>query len=361
MKILVIGPFPNPITGNSLSNQVIFDNLPKFHSDIEIRKINTSYSSFKENLGELSLFKLWHYTKQYFNIFKIFNCSKVYFTSGQTFYGVLKYLPYLLFAKLLRKEIIVHIHGNYLHKEYDNLKSFKKFFLKKTLELCDKGVVLSKSLRINLTPFMSDNRIFEVENFVQDFLFEKKNDKSYDKLRIIYLSNLMTEKGIFDLLDSFKLLNENNIDFEAKVAGGIDLDLKDKIMDRLNNTSSNIDYLGLVYGEEKKNLLDWGNVFVFPTYYAMEGQPISIFEAMATGNIIVTTKHAGIPDVFEEGINGFYVDKKSPESIFNKLHFISKDLNKYQVISKKNALEAFEKYKVKIFIDKLYNIFKYVH
>ena len=132
-------------------------------------------------------------------------------------------------------------------------------------------------------------------------------------------------------------------------------------MVKLNNTSSNIDYLGLVYGEEKKNLLDWGNVFVFPTYYAMEGQPISIFEAMATGNVIVTTKHAGIPDVFEEGVNGFYVDKKSPESIFNKLHLISKDLNKYQVISKKNASEAFEKYKVKIFIDKLYNIFKYVH
>jgi hypothetical protein len=41
----------------------------------------------------------------------------------------------------------------------------------------------------------------------------------------------------------------------------------------------------------------------------MEGQPISILEAMGLGNVIVTTKHAGIPDVCGNK-NAVFVDKK---------------------------------------------------
>jgi len=356
MRILIIGPFPEPITGNSLANQVVFENLPKYQSNVIVDKINTSYSSFKEDLGRLSLVKVLYYLKQYVGIVKVFSCDKLYYTSGQTFYGVLKYSPYLLVAKLLNKEIIVHIHGNFLHKEYMSLKGFKRSIFKKTLQLCDKGIVLSKSLRKNLTPFLKENKIFELDNFVENFLFEESIIKRLDKLRIIYLSNLMTEKGVFDLLDSLKILNENNIEFEAKIAGGIDASVEEEIKQKLNDMPNCVDYLGLVHGNEKKKLLEWGNVFVFPTYYSMEGQPISIFEAMATGNIILTTEHAGIPDVFEEEINGFYIEKKSPNSIAIKLQMISENMSRYIKISDRNKKEASEKYRVESFINKLYNI-----
>jgi len=356
MRILIIGPFPEPITGNSLANQVVFENLPKHHSNVSVDKINTSYFSFKEDLGRLSLVKVLYYLKQYVGVIKIFSCDKLYYTSGQTFYGVLKYLPYLLVAKLLSKEIIVHIHGNFLHKEYEPLKGFKRSVFKKTLQLCDKGIVLSKSLRKNLIPFLQENKIFELENFVEDFLFENKITKKLDKLRIIYLSNLMTEKGIFDLLDSLKILNKNNIEFEAKIAGGIDASVEEEIKQKLNDMPNCVDYLGLVRGEDKKRLLEWGNVFVFPTYYSMEGQPISIFEAMATGNVILTTEHAGIPDVFKEEINGFYIEKKSPNLIATRLQMMGDNMHEYIEICNRNMKEASEKYRVSTFINKLYNI-----
>ena len=117
-----------------------------------------------------------------------------------------------------------------------------------------------------------------------------------------------------------------------------------------------VDYLGLVRGEDKKRLLEWGNVFVFPTYYSMEGQPISIFEAMATGNIILTTEHAGIPDVFKEEINGFYIEKKSPNLIATKLKMMAGNMNEYIGICNRNTKEASEKYRVSTFINKLHII-----
>ena len=73
MRTLIIGPFPEPITGNSLANQVVFENLPKHHSNVSVDKINTSYFSFKEDLGRLSLVKVLYYLKQYVGVIKIFS------------------------------------------------------------------------------------------------------------------------------------------------------------------------------------------------------------------------------------------------------------------------------------------------
>ena len=233
--------------------------------------------------------------------------------------------------------------------------SFKRYIFKKTLQLCNKGIVLSKSLRKNLTPFLQENKIFELENFVEDFLFEGDKHKRFDKLRVIYLSNLMTEKGIFDLLDSLKILNENNIEFEAKIAGGIDASVEEEIKQKLNDMPNCVDYLGLLHGIEKKKLLEWGNTFILPTRFD-EGQPISILESMAAGNIIISTKQGGIPDVFKEGVNGFYIEKKSPISIAAMLQSIEKNMNEYIEICNSNMKEASEKYRVEIFINKLYNI-----
>jgi glycosyltransferase involved in cell wall biosynthesis len=355
MKILLIGPLLKPITGVSLANQIVLDYLPKYFN-YEIDIVNTNYTVLKEDIGKFSIKKVLYYLRQYKELNRIKRADKVYMTIGQTFFGVVKYFPYFLIAKVYKKEIIVHIHGNHLWKEYEGLSGLKKRLFYKILSMSNKGIVLSESLQKNMTPFIAIDKIYVLENFVEDFLFKTTEIKRFDKLRIIFLSNLMQEKGIIDLLEALLLLKEKDVDFEAQIAGGIDSSLKAEIDPLFKQLSRNLKYLGLVYGTDKKKLLEWGNVFVFPTYYAMEGQPISIFEAMATGNIILTTKHAGIPDVFKENINGFYVDKKSPISIADKLTKISRDLLNYKYMSENNMHEAKEKYRVENFISKLNDI-----
>ena len=81
-----------------------------------------------------------------------------------------------------------------------------------------------------------------------------------------------------------------------------------------------------------------------------------MYEAMATSNIILTTKHAGIPDVFKDGVNGFYVEKKSDKSISDRLIVLGQNLKSFNYIAKNNYNEAEEKYRINGFIDKLYLI-----
>lgn len=357
MKILLIGPIPMPLTGVSLANQIIIDYFHKY-TQKNIMQIDTNYTVLKEDIGQFNFSKVFHYVKQYKDIFKIKTADKVYVTPGQTFFGVLKYFPYILVAKILNKELIVHIHGNYLATEYNSLQGLKKKIFKSILSMTDKGIVLSSSLKRNILPFVEESNIFILENFVEDILFDETIIKDFSSLKLIYLSNLMEEKGIFDFLEACVLLKEKNIFFQAKIAGGIDEINISKIKAYLLKLKPEVEYMGLVYGKDKKNFLEWGNIFIFPTYYSMEGQPISIFEAMATRNIILTTAHAGIPDVFNEGKNGFYIHPKSPNSIVEKLLILNGNLEQYKDISNNNMLEAKEKYTVQTFIEKLNDIFE---
>ena len=162
-----------------------------------------------------------------------------------------------------------------------------------------------------------------------------------------------------DLRTVLKLMNEGykemNVEFEARIAGSIDVSIDQKIKFLFNDLVDQVNYLGILNGLEKKSLLEWGNVFILPTCLD-EWQPISILEAMALGAIIITTKKGGIPDVFKENINGFYVEMNSPKSIVSQLRMISKDITKYIQISDRNIKEAREKYRVENFINKLHQI-----
>lgn len=358
-KILIIGPIPQPITGVSLANKTVLDNLNK-KDCFNVDSINTSYNKFDENLGVFSLSKFIFFLKLNFFAYKIFKANIIYITPGQTFFGILKYTVFILLSKILNKELITHIHGNYVGTEYSLLKGFKKNVFKYLLSKTSKGIVLSETLTGNMSPFIEENKISVLYNFVEDYLFteEKIIEKKLKitKPRIIFLSNLMKEKGIFELLEALKILEEKGIDYEAKIAGNID-PMHKKRTENYFKTLKNTQYIGVVHGEEKKALLLWGNIFTLATYYSMEGQPISILEAMATGNLVLTTNHAGIPDVFKDTVNGFYVEKNNAESIVEKIKYTIENSETSNKIKMHNYNSAKKKYRVENFINNIIKIF----
>ncbi len=70
-----------------------------------------------------------------------------------------------------------------------------------------------------------------------------------------------------------------------------------KIFKKKIKNNNHIVYLGKTFGEDKVILLQKSDIFVLPTYYKSEAFPISIIEAMACENAIVTTNYKYLPDV----------------------------------------------------------------
>jgi len=355
-KVLIIGPFPNPISGVSIANKVV-EEILNADLNFTVENLNTSYPIFDEQIGEFSIQKIFFYLRINSSFFKVLKNNIIYITPGQTFFGVLKYALFIVAASALRKELIIHVHGNYLGKEYQSLKGFKRVLFYFLVSRFTKGIVLSNSLKHNLTPFLEDKNIFSLPNFAQDYLY--KEDKKFvkDELRIFYLSNLMKEKGIFCLLNALKNLEKNNIIYKAKIAGNIDQKYSKEILN-LFTELKNAEYIGIVNGDDKKNLLEWGNVFVLPTFYKMEGQPISILEAMATTNLVVTTNHAGISDVFQDKINGYFVEKNNKNSIEKILSYLAANKSELKKIAEYNKTFFLNNFTVDIFKKNLLEIIK---
>ena len=353
-KVLIIGPFPNPISGVSLANKVVKEILDK-SDDFKTEYINTSYPIFEDAVGSFSLHKLFFFLRLNFKSLKILKTDIVYITPGQTFFGVTKYTLFILLAFLLKKELIIHVHGNYLGQQYKELTGVKKKIFYFLFSKFTKGIVLSESLKLNLTPFIPLEKIHILYNFAEDYLLEKSNKEHPDTLKICYLSNLMEEKGITYLLESLNELEKRNISYTAKIAGNIDKVLEKEILAKIKNLK-NTTYLGVVYKEEKRNLLEWSTIFVLPTFYKMEGQPIAILEALATGNVIITTNHAGIPDIIKDKINGSIIDKKSKEGVLDSIIYYSENKSKILEISKRNKMYFAQNFTLKKFSLKLIEI-----
>ena len=331
MKILLIGPFPEPINGCSLANEVLLKQLCLDKKN-SVESVNTNSKNISsENVGQFSLSKVLSFLKVYKQIFKIRKSDVIYTTPGQTFYGIVKYIPFYFCCLLFNKPYLIHVHGNHLGNEYKSLVGLKKRVFSYYIKKATAGIVLSNSLKSNFKGLMHNDKVFVAENFAQDNLTLKIHKiKSTDKLRLLYLSNLMEEKGILDFLDSLMLLKKEGIVFSADIAGKIEDESEEIIKNKFEDLKGFIKYHGVVSGQNKIDLLEKANIFILPTYYRMEGQPISLIEAMATGNIIITTMFSGIPDIVSEK-NGFFVEAKKAENIFDVLVKINKDLENYVV------------------------------
>ena len=355
--ILIIGPLPDPINGCSYANEILCRNLQK--KDLEFQTINASTPVISSKQGSsFSIKKAFGFIITYLEIYKVFCASILYITPGQTFFGLAKYAPFILISILLNKPYIIHVHGNYLGDEYKRLKGIKSKFFYFLTSKAAAGIVLSESLKANFNGLLPNSKIHIVENFVDNSILCSNSNiiKRTDKLRLLYLSNLMEEKGIIDVIDSLILLQEKGIEFEACFAGKIEDDINTLVTIKLAKLGSKAKLLGLVTGDEKNKVLFDSNVFVLPTYYQMEGQPISILEALATGNIIITTNHAGIPDIIHSE-NGYFISPKSPTEITEKLVYIANNLeSEIKKFSEHNSSYAAARFTEVLFFDKIYEI-----
>ena len=82
---------------------------------------------------------------------------------------------------------------------------------------------------------------------------------------------------------------------------------------------------------------------MLPTRYPNEGQPISILEAMGNGMFIISTDHAGIPDIVEDGINGIVIPKNTDaEECFHMM--LNQDEQTIMRVERTNRIQVTEAY-----------------
>jgi glycosyltransferase involved in cell wall biosynthesis len=144
-----------------------------------------------------------------------------------------------------------------------------------------------------------------------NFKSEIKKYKNGDYPVIGMVSRLQPGKGHEYLIRALPDILNDYPDLKVKIVGkGILLnDLR--TLSKQLNVSNNIEFTGYVkdiYAE-----LSTMDIFILPSL--SEGFPISILEAMAAGLPVAASNVGGIPEIVENGINGFLFEPKDIEAI----------------------------------------------
>ncbi|WP_045370185.1 glycosyltransferase family 4 protein [Vibrio campbellii] len=355
MKVFIVGPFPEPIHGMSLANQNIYEYLNlKYY----VSKHNTAIGQTIRSKSDQGKFQLLYFLKVCLDYLVM--CGKllfnshdvVYITPGQSVLGFIRFLPVVVLAKLKGSSVIQHFHGSRFVNNVNDSRLLARVMIGKSIGLTDQFIVLSDSLKTTFSEVIPTDKLKVCYNGVPVPRIINENKK--ERLSVLYMSNLMVDKGIKDLFEAIHSSKKYcDPSFEFHFAGEIESGIRKECMDFFSSHEDCCTYHGIVSGAEKHCLLEEADILILPSYD--EGVPLAILEAYSYRCAVITTKVGGIPDIFDDGINGRFVPVGDPKAISDRLVDLIPQL---ELIKQTNQKLALDKYSLMAFCNNIDNLIK---
>ncbi|MBN2095717.1 MAG: glycosyltransferase family 4 protein [Candidatus Aenigmarchaeota archaeon] len=196
------------------------------------------------------------------------------------------------------------------------IDSVVTLYLKKlspSLKHSDKIICVSKFVKTHLKRIsgISEKKLLVIPNGVDVHKFRPQANKSRD-FRMLFVGRLSPEKGLSLLFKSFGRLGEGKL---CVIGDG---PLKSKcIREAVKN--KRVEFLGRVNDEALIDNYSSASVVVVPSTWQEAFGMVSI-EAMACGTPPLAFAVGGIPEVIDDGCDGFLVKKQTPEALSRRIN-----------------------------------------
>ena len=264
-------------------------------------------------------------------------------------------------CRQLNLPLITVFHGYDISKLISN-KSYLKGLYELNTYNNFKARAVSNFLVPILRNYIDEKKIFMLANGVE------VEDKICflpfsEEINITQAANLVEKKGIEYSIKSvanfIELFPEKRIILNICGNGPLKKSLESLIK---REHKDKILFHGHLAGDDFKVIMDKTDIFVHPSITDSNGEtetiPTVILEAMSKGKIVLSTFHAGIPEVIIDKYNGFLVEEKSHLSLTSVFSDIS--LNRFDLsqirINAYNTVKS--KYNADVQYDKLKMIIK---
>lgn len=357
-KILMVCTLPPPVHGSAMVSQYIKDSK-LINDEFDMDFVNLSTSRSMGEIGKASplllIKKLWRFFSAYIKCFWLLLINRYalcYCAITCHGIGFLKDAPFVLLCKLFKRGIVIHQHNKGMSKD---VHKWPYRWLFPLVYRNTKVMLLSWYLYDDISRVVNREQVLICPNGIPEIPESVNVPYRNNPIpRLLFLSNLIKGKGVYVLLDACNILKEKGYRFECYFVGGETKQITEEIFEEevtkrgLGNT---ISYRGRKYGEEKNAEFRNSDVFVFPTYYHNETFGLVNLEAMQYKLPIVTTNEGGIPDVVQDGVNGFVCERKDVNSLVDALEKLLKNKelrekmgnNGFEIYNNKFTLEHFEK------------------
>lgn len=155
-------------------------------------------------------------------------------------------------------------------------------------------------------------RLWYVPNGTEECFFTNREYEEKASLKLLFVGTWLDRKGVYYLADAFQRVAEKRSGIGLTVAGC--LCSGDEVRRFFPpEIRARVNVVPFVKREDMPAMYADHDIFVFPSL--MEGMPLALLEAMATGMPVVTTETCGMADVVEDGFNGMLVQPANTERL----------------------------------------------
>lgn len=278
-------------------------------------------------------------------VFDIYRCIRDGHYDVVHIHGFFYYYALAVFMLHRQVKFVYTIHSDAAKENsaWDRrLLVFKKFaFEHKYIH----PVTISKESKRSFTAFYGLDSTL-IYNGISDYSYESPQNKLKDyrftgqtKL-FLHPGRISEPKNQLVLVRVFERLIKEKYDVTLLIAGSKqDLRIWSEIEPYM---SERIVYLG--ERTDVRDLLAEADAFCLPSIW--EGMPVSLLEALSVGCIPICSSVGGIPEVINNGVNGFLSSDSSEEAYYNVLcRFLQyTETEIYRI--KINCLESFQRYRI---------------
>lgn len=294
------------------------------------------------------------------SIYKHFKkCDRIILITAER--GAKLLMPFINFINRKKKKpfILPLIGISVLHYSIDRLSIEEKndFLLNGNYSLCQPNKMLIKQLKkisyiLPETELLSKvfvnfyglNNVYQLNNFrdmnqVNSPLTKENNGK----LRLVFLSRVMEIKGILDLMDVIKQLNEKGEEVYLDIFGKKLLSDKENLIFESYLDCPSISYKGIVNNDLVSDTISKYDLFVFPTKYYGEGTPGVIVESLVAGVPVITSDFPQAKYLLKDGFDSLFYKMNNKKGLYDTIAGIIYNRSLIDIM-KNNAFESGTKY-----------------
>lgn len=323
--ILIIGPTPPPYHGVSVATQVLLDALPS--EQFSAVHLDTADRRGIAHVDQPDLWDVLLFIRQWLLHTTILIRKRpriCYLPLSQSRIGFLRDSLFMIPAFTVQSSVVAHLHGANFDKVYEGGGKVFKLYVDAILKRVTKFVVLGEMLKPIFHNWARPESIAVVPNGVPEPVPRGTGHLKATlekQVRVVFLSTLSRQKGLFVLLDAVPLVTTEYPHVEFHIAGpwwGTDTEETARKQLAAANLESSVTFHGQLAGDAKMQFLQDGDIFVFPGIQ-QEGQPLTVLEAMCSGLPVIATDRGCLRETVVEGETGFIVQPHSPKAIADRI------------------------------------------